>query len=127
MKQRSQQRSPKSIDSYSEDVISFNNVYKSDVACEYREHLSEKVESTFLGFISSRKREDEAKVELLNAVQTSHCDQCQNIRPQSYDEGATSSIDTIKQKIDIRRRSIHSVSGSTAFEEKKKYFHDNAH
>lgn len=143
VKQSSQQHPPRreSIDSYSEDVITFNSVYQSEAACAYRDHLARKVDSIFLSYIDSRKREDEAKLELLNTVDASHRDPFHQFtsleqtrfnhikRPQSYDEGViprrcsreavSPSIETIKQRINCRRRSIHSSSGSEAFDSTK--------
>ena len=139
MKQRSKQHPTKgggSSRSYSEDDLSFNNVYQSEAARSYREQLAKKVDSTLLVYINSRKCEEEAKAEVsLNTVDSSHLDPFQQImsqnstsvgrlpvlyhnnRPQSsYDASAiprrsscdsgTSSIDQIKQRIDSRRRSI---------------------
>lgn len=143
VKQSSQQHPPRreSIDSYSEDVITFNSVYQSEAACAYRDHLARKVDSIFISYIDSRKREDEAKLELLNTVDTSHRDPFQqftslekngfnhNRRPQSYDEGViprrssgeefTPSIEMIKQRINNRRKSIQMSSGSDAFDATK--------
>ena len=144
MKLRSKQQPPKkgSSESYSEDVMSFNSVYQSGAACEYRENLAKKVDAAFLGYVNARKLEDAAKVELIHATDTSHRDPFQQILsqntrslsiggspgfghnnpPKGYDsasiprrgshDSGAPSIDMIKQRIASRRMSINSSSGS---------------
>ena len=82
---RSKQQPPKkgSSESYSEDVMSFNSVYQSGAAFEYRENLAKKVDATFLSYVNARKLKDAAKVELIHATDTSHRDPFQQILSQN--------------------------------------------
>lgn len=137
VKLRSTQQPPKkgSSESYSEDVMSFNSVYQSGAAYEYRENLVKKVDATFLRYVNTRKLEDAANLELMHSTDTSHRDPFQQILshntrsvggspgfgrnnpPQSYDsasiprrgsnDSGAPSIDMIKQRIASRRRSIN--------------------
>ncbi len=147
MKQRSKQHPTKgggSSGSYSEDDLSFNNVYQSEAARSYREQLAKKVESTLLGYINSRKCEEEAKAEVSsNAVDSSYRDPFQQImsqnsmsvgsrlpglchinRPQSSHDASAiprrSSSDSGPSSIDQIKQRIDSRRRSIAIEATKK-------
>ena len=98
-------------DSSDEDVTSFNSVYKSEAAADYRQLLAKKAKDAFDSYMNAKKLQDETKMKLMHAMDNVQCDPFQQVFAQNRTSmGGTSGM--INKNINNKHNASHNSGGN---------------